>query len=332
MRRRPATADDGAGVLHRRLFLRARKNQVEGTPFRRPRRAMYISLKHGEEGMAISASFGLAIRATVLLAAVSTAPGVQASDDSKYPDFGGVWRKPAGIGNQWDQTKPLGRAQQPPLTPEYQAIFEASLADQKAGGQGNDPPSRCVPFAMPRVMTVVFDMEIVVTPATTYMLFAHSMPRHVLTDGRDWPKQIEPTFLGLSIGKWIDADGDGRYDMLEIETRGLKGPRTYEGTGMPFHADNQTVVKERFFLDKGNVDALNDEITVFDHALTQPWTITKRYRRDHNPIRLEYNCSEDNHHVLIGGQDYFLSGDDMLMPSKKDQPPPDLRYFAPTRK
>jgi hypothetical protein len=293
---------------------------------------MYISLKHREEGMAFSASFGVAIRAAVLLAALSTAAGVRASDDGKFPDFAGVWRKPAGVGNQWDQTKPLGRAQQPPLTPEYQAIFEASLADQKAGGQGNDPPSRCVPFAMPRVMTVVFDMEIVVTPATTYLLFAHSLPRRVLTDGSDWPKEIEPTFLGLSVGKWIDTDGDGRYDMLEIETRGLKGPRTYEGTGMPFHADNQTVVKERLFLDKGNADALNDEITVFDHALTRPWTITKRYRRDRNPVRLEYNCSEDNHHVLIGGQDYFLSGDDMLMPSKKDQPPPDLRYFAPARK
>jgi hypothetical protein len=181
-------------------------------------------------------------------------------------------------------------------------------------------------------MTVVFDMEIVVTPGATYMLFAHSMPRRIVTDGRDWPKEIEPTFLGLSIGKWIDADGDGRYDVLEIETRGLKGPRTYEGTGMPFHADNQTVVKERLFLDKTNPDALNDEITVIDHALTRPWTITKRYRRDSSAVRLEYNCSEDNHHVLIGGQDYFLSGDDMLMPSKKNQPPPDLRYFRPPRK
>jgi hypothetical protein len=318
-------AADGTGSLLRRHV------SMHGTPFRRLRCAMYISLKHREEGMAFSASFGVAIRAAVLLAALSTSPGARASDDSKYPDFAGVWRKPAGVGNQWDPTKPLGRAQEPPLTPEYQAIFEASLADQKAGGQGNDPPSRCVPFAMPRVMTVVFDMEIVVTPATTYILFAHSLPRHVLTDGRDWPKEIEPTFLGLSIGKWIDSDGDGRYDVLEIETRGLKGPRTYEGTGMPFHADNQTVVKERLSLDKG-VDALNDEITVFDHALLRPWTITKRYRRDHDPVRLEYNCSEDNHHVLIGGEDYFLSGDDMLMPSKKDQPPPDLRYFAPARK
>jgi hypothetical protein len=267
-----------------------------------------------------------------LLAALSVVTAARAFDETVYPAFSGIWRKPVGIGNQWDQTKPLGLAQEPPFTPEYQAIFEASVADQKAGGQGNDAPSRCVPFAMPRVMTVVFDMEIVVTPATTYMLFAHSMPRRIVTDGRSWPKEIEPTFLGYSIGKWIDADGDGRYDVLEIETRGLKGPRTYEGTGMPFHADNQTIVKERLFLDKTNPEALIDEITVIDHALTRPWTITKRYRRDSAAVRLEYNCSEDNHHVLIGGQDYFLSGDDLLMPSKKDQPPPDLRYFGSSRK
>jgi hypothetical protein len=119
---------------------------------------------------------------------------------------------------------------------------------------------------------------------------------------------------------------------LEIETRGLKGPRTSEGTGMPFHADNETVVTERLSLDKTNPNALSDEITVFDHALTRPWTVIKRYRRDPNTVRLEYNCSEDNHHVLIGGQDYFLSGDDMLMPAKKGQAPPDLRYFDAAKK
>jgi hypothetical protein len=268
----------------------------------------------------------------VALATTVSITAAFAFDEGKYPNFSGVWRKPVGIGNQWDQTRPLGLAQEPPLTPEYQAVFEASLADIKAGGQGNDAPSRCVPFAMPRVMTVVFDMEIVITPATTYLLFAHSMPRRILTDGSDWPKEIEPTFLGHSIGRWIDVDNDGRYDALEIETRGLKGPRTYEGTGMPFHEDNQTVVKERLSLDQANSDALYDEITVIDHALTRPWIITKHYRRDRNPVRLEYNCSEDNHHVLIGGQDYFLSGDNMLMPAKKGQAPPDLRYFRDVKK
>jgi hypothetical protein len=160
----------------------------------------------------------------IALAAALSITAALAFDDSKYPNFSGVWRKPVGIGNQWDQTKPLGLAQEPPFTAEYQAIFEASLADIKAGGQGNDAPSRCVPFAMPRVMTVVFDMEIVITPTTTYMLFAHSMPRRILTDGSDWPKEVEPTFLGHSIGRWVDVDDDGRYDVLEIETRGLKGP------------------------------------------------------------------------------------------------------------
>ena len=263
----------------------------------------------------------------VVLVALSLATAAVAHDESKYPDLSGIWRKPPGIGNQWDQTKPLGPRPGAAVHTGCPAVFEASLADQRAGGQGNDAPSRCVPFAMPRVMTVVLDMEIVVTPPATYMLFAHSMPRRIFTDGRDWPAEIEPTFLGLSIGKWLDTDGDGRFDTLEIETRGLKGPRTYEGTGMPFHADNETVVKERLALDKSNPNGLTDEITVFDHALTRPWTIVKRYRRDPGTARLEYNCSEDNHHVLIGGQDYFLSGDDTLMPSKKGQRPPDLRYF-----
>jgi hypothetical protein len=66
--------------------------------------------------------------------------------------------------------------------------------------------------------------------------------------------------------------------LADIKAGGQGGPRTYEGTGMPFHEDNQTVVKERLFLDQANPDALYDEITVIDHALTRPWTITKRYR------------------------------------------------------
>ena len=265
----------------------------------------------------------VALTAALMMAASPAA----AFDETKYPDLSGQWRKPPGIGNQWDQTKPLGRAQQPPLTPEYQAVFEASMADQREGGQGNDPPSRCVPFGMPRIMTVVFSMEIIIKPDTTHMLFDHSLPRRIYTDGRDWPRDIEPSFLGYSIGKWIDGDGDGRYDALEIETRGLKGPRTYEGTGMPFHQDNETVLKERIYLDKANPDVLHDEITTIDHALTRPWTITKTYRRDNNPVWFQWNCAEDNHHVLIGKEDYFVSADGLLMPGKRNQAPPDLRYF-----
>ena len=225
----------------------------------------------------------------------------------------------------------FGRGQQPPLTPEYQAVWEASMADQASGGQGNDAPSRCVPYGMPRMMSTIFPMEIVVTPKTTHLISEYTMPRRIHTDGREFPAEIEPGFNGYSIGKWIDEDGDGRYDVLEIETRGLKGPRSYEASGLPFHADNETVIKERIFVDKSNPDILHDEITSYDHALTRPWTVTKNYKRDPNPIWFQNHCSEDNRHVTIGNQDYVLSFDGYLMPAKKDQPPPDLKYFKQTK-
>ena len=101
--------------------------------------------------------------------------------------------------------------------------------------------------------------------------------------------------------------------------------------GLPLHKDNQTIVKERIFLDKSKPDLLHDEITTIDHALTRPWTVTKDFRRERNPIWFDYDCNENNNHVAIGRESYFLSADGYLMPAKKDQPPPDLRYFNRSR-
>jgi len=274
-----------------------------------------------------------AIAALTLATALSfSMAGAQAFDESKYPDFSGQWRRQPSVGIQWDQTKPLGRGQQATLTPEYQKVFEASMADQAAGGQGNDPPSRCMPFGLPRIMSVIFPMEILITPNTTHILFDYALPRRIYTDGRPWPKEIEPSFYGYSIGKWVDEDGDGRYDVLAIETRGFKGPRSYEATGIPLHEDSESIITERLYIDKADADTLHDEITVMDHALTRPWTVDKRYKRDHDPIWFQNHCSEDNRHVFIGNEHYVISGDDFLMPAKKDQAPPDLRYFKQTRK
>jgi hypothetical protein len=43
-------------------------------------------------------------------------------------------------------------------------------------------------------------------------------------------------------------------------------------------------------------------------------------------------CAENNVHVVIGKDEYFLSADGLLMPARKDQAPPDLRYFKPAGK
>ena len=268
---------------------------------------------------------------TLLAALLIGTAAAWAFDDSKYPDWNGQWRRPGGV--QWDPSKPQGPKQEAPLTPEYQARYQANLADQQTGGQGTDPTYSCIPDGMPRAMNVVFPMEIVILPNTTYMMIEYlGMLRRVYTDGRAWPKDFEPSFMGYSVGKWIDEDGDGRYDALEIETRDLKGPRVFEPSGIPLHRDNQTVVQERIYLDKADPDILHDRITTIDHALTRPWTVDKTYLRERQPIWIESDCAEGNQHVRIGKEDYMLSADGYLMPAKKGQPAPDLKYFDAARK
>ncbi len=153
----------------------------------------------------------------------------------------------------------------------------------------------------------------------TYILTGTEL-RRVFTDGRDWPSDALPTYQGFSIGKWLDEDGDGVYDVLEVETRNFKGPRAYDASGLPLHFDNQSVFKERFFVDKSDPNLLHDLITVYDHALTRPWTVDKTFKRspERYPHWGQFFCN------------YFLSADGLLMPAKKDQAPPDLRYFKQT--
>lgn len=263
----------------------------------------------------------------IALATAWTACDAQAQELAKLPDWSGQWKNTSGI--QWDQTKPLGPPQQAPLTTEYQARYEANLQDQAAGGLGDDPTGQCIPHGMPRVMTVVYPMEVIVTPKTTYILTDYTIPRRIFTDGRDWPQELDQNFNGTSIGRWADPDSEGRYTALVAETRGFKGPRTYEASGLRLHDDNQTVIKERFSLDPADKSILRDEITVIDHALTRPWTVTKRYEHvsDPTPIWHFNDCAEDNHHVVLGKDSYFITSDGKLMPTKKGQKPPDLRYF-----
>jgi hypothetical protein len=158
--------------------------------------------------------------------------------------------------------------------------------------------------------------------------------RRIYTDGRDWPRNIEPSYAGYSIGRWIDEDGSGQLNVLEVETRGpFKGPRAYDATGLPLHFDNLSIFIERIHLDKTDPNTLHDETTVIDHALTRPWSVDKRYLRnpDPRPEWPEAYCTVGASMVFIGKEGYYLSSDGTIMPIKKDQPPPDLKYFKQTR-
>jgi hypothetical protein len=250
------------------------------------------------------------------------------AEDAKYPDWSGAWIRRAG--GTFDPGKPAGLGQQAPLNEEYQKVLESSVAAQAAGGQGNNPMAACIPPGMPRMMIGYGGgLEFVITPQITYVIQGEPMLqlRRIYTDGRTWPADVDPSFAGYALGKWEPAETGGPFEVLSVETRALKGPRSYDSSGIPFHSDNATVVKERIFLDKTNPDILRSETTTIDNALTRPWTVARVYHRKRDQKWLETICGEDEHQVKIGNEQYYLSGDGHLMPTRSNQPPPDLRYF-----
>jgi hypothetical protein len=267
--------------------------------------------------------------AAALAALVATQPAAQVVDFGKYPNLKGQWVR-TGNPNNW-----FALAGPPPLTPEYQKVFAKIEADLASGGPGNWPSTFCTPAGMPAMMSYYDPAEFIVTPPSTYVLISHNDDsfRRIYTDGRDWPNDPEVTFAGYSIGRWIDGDGDGKYDALEVETRYLRLPRGYDTSGLPFHEDGQTIIKERLYLDKADSNTLWDEIIVIDHALTRPYSKLQKATRNPNPRPAWHSdvCSEDNTWVKIGAENYYLSADGKLMPSKKGQQPPDLGYFRQTQ-
>jgi hypothetical protein len=259
---------------------------------------------------------GLAI---ALVIGVAMFAAAQASAQAmKYPDWSGQWERIGSLNWPPEGYEKAGPA---PLTPEYKAVYDKNQELRAKGILAGDPPATCLPPGMPRVMKMSFPMEIVVTPKITYIIADwESQVRRVYTDGRDWPKYILPEFNGYSIGRWHDEDKDGVYDMLSIETRGIKGPRSIDSTGVVLHENDKTVVHEE--IRRIDATTLEDKITTIDDAFTRPWTIHQRYRHNaQNIVWVEYVCAEGNRHVKLGDEWYFLNdAEGILEPTREGQP------------
>src|ERR1700675_2753079 len=124
--------------------------------------------------------FCRSLLAAVALSAVAwvPTPGPQIFDFGNYPDLRGQWVRygpsgpdlkgplvrlgPSGVfRTRFDPSKPPGAGQKAPLTPEYQAIFEANLEDQAQGGQGTAQTFTCLSSGMPRATNGYGEIEFV---------------------------------------------------------------------------------------------------------------------------------------------------------------------------
>ena len=68
---------------------------------------------------------------------------------------------------------------------------------------------------------------------------------------------------------------------------------------------------------------------MFDRALTRPWTVDKTFRRNPDPQAEwpERYCHVTTKWLVLGKEAYRLNEEGILVPTRNNQPPPDLRYF-----
>src|SRR6516162_7108731 len=123
----------GAGV-----WLAAFCRRPPGRARRRARSGCGARRRNGENLMLRRMMRGATIAVTALWTA-GVAGALEGAQN--YPDWKGQWnRAPTGVAGQpqppFDPSKPWGLRQEAPLTPEYQAIYEANFADQDAGSPG----------------------------------------------------------------------------------------------------------------------------------------------------------------------------------------------------
>jgi hypothetical protein len=172
------------------------------------------------------------------------------------PDLAGVWR---GAG-------PLYRfniAQD--LKPEdIQPWAEALFLQRVRDARKDSPLARCLPVSVP--FHDFFNlMQIVQTPAQMVLLYEspNSPHRTVYTDGRELPKDPNPTWLGYSIGRW---DGD----TFVITTAGFNDRGWLDSAGHP-QTESLRITERMRRRDFGHMDF---EITIDDpKVFTRPFTI-----------------------------------------------------------
>jgi hypothetical protein len=224
-----------------------------------------------------------------LLVGFSTIPHAQSTPGR---NISGAW-VPMGGGRGADPKV----APPPPtptvLKPEYAKMYETRrTADAEATKRGLPPATPavlCLPYGMPRMMTVAsYPIEILQTPGQiTIVTEAFSEVRRVYLDQPQLPiDEVPPGFYGHSVGRW---DGDA----LVVDTVGIK--ESVPSYNMLPHSD-QMRITERIRLI--TPDVLHDQITIEDPVvLEKPFTYTLAFRRLPNYKMVEFVCENNREYI-----------------------------------
>jgi hypothetical protein len=178
-----------------------------------------------------------------------SAPAPRTADGK--PDLSGMWNI-GGLGSATNITDIA-------LLPAAEAIFKKRLETYGTG----DPATSCLPEGPRSGLAGLDPLRIVQTPTIVVVLYEAGAFRLIYTDGRPLPKDMNPTWMGYSVGRW---DGD----TFVIETAGYNDKTWLDFAGRP-HSDALRVTERFRRIDFGHMQL---EMTFDDpKAYAKPFTI-----------------------------------------------------------
>ena len=172
-----------------------------------------------------------------------------------------------------------------PMRPVALELFN----QRKDGGRAKEEPdANCLPQGVPKIDAAPVPWKLIQGPGEVMILYeAFNLFREIFTDGRELPKDPNPTWLGYSVGHW---EGDA----LVVESNGFNGKAWLDQMGHP--TSDALHVTERFR--RKDFGHLELEITIDDPKMyTQPWTVKESPRLLADTELLEFNCNENERDV-----------------------------------
>jgi hypothetical protein len=200
------------------------------------------------------------------------------------PDLTGVWERPYVPDMTRNGPNQKGTAELP-YTPDGERRFKNYDVSKF------DYTGHCLPQGLTRSMNSPFPIEIFQMPKRVAILYEAWNVFHVIpSDGRPWPKELEPTWMGTSIGHW---DGD----TFVAVTKGFNGKTNLDTVGHQ-HSDQMTVT-EKFA--RTDATHLAYEVIIDDpRTYTKPWNNTRTFTLRPDWEIMEYSCMENNKDLTDG--------------------------------